>query len=494
MSTRTSCGLFVLALVLLAGMPFLGSAAAVTIGPGVVFQPSGSWANISFATTQTFGSVRVDATGVTFDGVRLGVAKVPQGLPRAVLVISTWTPLQTVANASVLRFAGDALPGSNLSFSLSGVIPAREYALQVDGAEDRRVFSDSTGFVAFSWANFSIHDFHVVLGWRTGTPPPPPALSADFTFAPTSPSESEVVTFSATAAGGVPPYAYTWDFGDGFGGPGSGTGHAYATAGTYTVNLTVTDARDGAAWAEKSIIVQGGPPPPTLTANFTFAPANPYAGDAVSFTSAASGGTPPYEYHWDFDDGAVGVGTEPVHVFAAAGTYNVTLTVSDTRPVDVLVVHPVVVRTRPPPPLIGNVTAAFDFTLSGTTVTFLDRSTTDTGAPIATWFWAFGDGTSSEDPSPTHTYNVTGLSATFTVVLVACASPESCDSTSREITFYNVGLIALLGGVSAAVLVAGVLLLLLRRRRRKAHDVPVLENNPDAEIADAPPRRRGGNR
>jgi len=193
-----------------------------------------------------------------------------------------------------------------------------------------------------------------------------------------------------------------------------------------------------------------------------------------------------------FGDGGSETGTGSqhtvTHTYSAAGTFTVNLTVTDPTPIQT--------GTKLKQIVVAPLVADFSFSptnpIAGQTVTFTGSATG--GTPSYTFSWAFGDGTSSEDPSPTHTYNVTGLSATFTVVLVACASPESCDSTSREITFYNVGLIALLGGVSAAVLVAGVLLLLLRRRRRKAHDVPVLENNPDAEIADAPPRRRGGNR
>ena len=60
-------------MVLLAALPLAPSAAGITVNPGVVFQPSQSWADLSFASTQTFSSVQVDATGVTFDSVRFGL-------------------------------------------------------------------------------------------------------------------------------------------------------------------------------------------------------------------------------------------------------------------------------------------------------------------------------------------------------------------------------------------------------------------------------------
>src|SRR3989449_8882864 len=43
----------------------------------------------------------------------------------------------------------------------------------------------------------------------------PPALSASFAYLPTTPIASTVVSFTATASGGTPPYTYSWSFGDG---------------------------------------------------------------------------------------------------------------------------------------------------------------------------------------------------------------------------------------------------------------------------------------
>jgi len=449
---------------------------AITVGPGVVFQPSSSWVDVSFSSARVFTTITVDPTGVTFDGVRLGIAKQPQAMPRAILVISEWIPYQTVENATVVRFSVDAPPGTNLSFSLGGVIPAREYVLHVDGVEAARRISDSTGFLSFWWSAFSIHDFHVTLGWRTGTPPAPPPLTADFTFSPWSPSEGDSVTFSAVAAGGVAPYAYAWNFGDGASGAGPTTSRAFASAGNYVVNLTVTDARGWSAWAENTVPIQAVPQPPTLSADFTFTPASPEVGEAVAFAAAASGGTPAYEYAWDFGDGVLGVGLSASHAYATAGTYNVTLTVTDAQPVAVTVVHAVTVRPSAPPPPAANVTAAFDFAIDGTTVRFIDRSTTDGDVPIGTWSWFFGDGTNSSEQSPTHTYAVPGFSASYNVILVVCDKEGNCGSTARLVTLYNLLLIA-----SVIVAVVGLVLALLAyalRRRREEPETPTGRREP----------------
>lgn len=48
-----------------------------------------------------------------------------------------------------------------------------------------------------------------------------------------------------------------------------------------------------------------------------------------AFAANASGGTPPYLYQWDFDDGITSSEENPSHCFSQAGVYEVTVTVTD---------------------------------------------------------------------------------------------------------------------------------------------------------------------
>jgi len=54
-------------------------------------------------------------------------------------------------------------------------------------------------------------------------------------------------------------------------------------------------------------------------------------GDTVTFTDATHGGMPPYTYAWNFGDGTTSTEQNPTHVYAAAGSYDVTLTVTPFR-------------------------------------------------------------------------------------------------------------------------------------------------------------------
>ena len=54
-------------------------------------------------------------------------------------------------------------------------------------------------------------------------------------------------------------------------------------------------------------------------------------GEDISFTGSATGGTSPYIFEWDFGDGSSSEEQNPVHSYAEAGVYDVTLTVIDAE-------------------------------------------------------------------------------------------------------------------------------------------------------------------
>ncbi|MDN3444170.1 PKD domain-containing protein [Microbacterium sp. APC 3901] len=121
--------------------------------------------------------------------------------------------------------------------------------------------------------------------------------------------------------------SYDWNWGDGSAhGSGATASHTYAEAGTYSVTLTVTDDRAGAAEKTVSVVVVANVAP---TAAFTSA-LSPLKIDVDGSTSSDSDGTiASYDWSWG-DDSAHGTGATASHTYAAAGTYPVTLTVTDS--------------------------------------------------------------------------------------------------------------------------------------------------------------------
>jgi len=156
-------------------------------------------------------------------------------------------------------------------------------------------------------------------GGPTGTPaatvaPPVPA----FTFEPESPRTGTPVTFTDTSSN--TPTGWNWSFGDGATSTQAHPTHAFP-AGTYTVTLTATNA-GGSAQISRSLTVL----PPGPVAAFSFTPAAPIAGTVVTFADASTGA--PATWDWDFGDGTTSTAHSPLHIFASAGTFPVTLTVA----------------------------------------------------------------------------------------------------------------------------------------------------------------------
>jgi PKD repeat protein len=68
------------------------------------------------------------------------------------------------------------------------------------------------------------------------------------------------------------------------------------------------------------------------TAAFEFSPAEPLPGSTVRFNASASRAAPGrsiVSYQWDFGDGASGTGVQASRPYPIAGSYNVTLVVTD---------------------------------------------------------------------------------------------------------------------------------------------------------------------
>ncbi|MEQ1860005.1 MAG: PKD domain-containing protein [Chthoniobacteraceae bacterium] len=137
-------------------------------------------------------------------------------------------------------------------------------------------------------------------------------------------SASDSIDFDGTIT------TWAWDFGDGTNGSGENVAKTFASAGTYTVLLRVTDNLGTFSEETTTVTVTAAPTnqPPVAR------PGGPYVGatgGVISFDGSASSdpdGTIA-SYAWNFGDGATGTGATPAHGYTNAGTFNVTLTVTD---------------------------------------------------------------------------------------------------------------------------------------------------------------------
>jgi MYXO-CTERM domain-containing protein len=124
--------------------------------------------------------------------------------------------------------------------------------------------------------------------------------------------------------------SYLWNFGDSTTASGVTAVHAYAAAGSYTVRLTVTDNDGLTSSASTTAQVSDGTGLQPPVAN----PGGPYQGTTaspVAFDGSASSDPDGriVSYDWTFGDSGTASGAKPTHAYNTAGTYTVTLTVTD---------------------------------------------------------------------------------------------------------------------------------------------------------------------
>jgi len=132
------------------------------------------------------------------------------------------------------------------------------------------------------------------------------------------------LTFTAHPENGSGSYtAIQWSFGDGSVGAGPSVQHGFSKAGAFTISLTESDSNGARATSQASVTIS----PIAITVQVA---STATIGNPVTFASTAAGGAgAPYNYTWNFGDGAVGYGPSAAHSYQSVGTFHPTVTVRD---------------------------------------------------------------------------------------------------------------------------------------------------------------------
>jgi large repetitive protein len=176
------------------------------------------------------------------------------------------------------------------------------------------------------------------------------------------------------------------------------------------------------------VTVTSPPPNAPPVADFTAeATALTVSVDASALSSDPDGTVA--DYAWSFGDGGTDSGGTAVHTYAAAGTYDITLTVTDDDGASTSAAKSVTVQA--PPPVNTPPTATFTATATGLAIALDGTGSTDPDGTIASHTWDFGDGSSGAGVTASHTYAAAG---NYTVKLTVVDDDGALGESTKQVT------------------------------------------------------------
>ncbi|NUM31773.1 MAG: PKD domain-containing protein, partial [Bacteroidetes bacterium] len=166
---------------------------------------------------------------------------------------------------------------------------------------------------------------------------------------------------------------------------------------------------------------------PNPVANFTFANSCKDSVAVFNNTSTVSSGTIA-SYNWNFGDGNLSKDGNPTHAYTAVGNYSVSLLAVSAKGCRDSITKTITVNPRP--------VAEFTFknTCQDTAVKFTDGSSIGSGGTIKSYFWSFGDGSTSSVASPSHKYAAAG---TYTVTLTVVSNNGCASTITHNVTVWS---------------------------------------------------------
>lgn len=213
-------------------------------------------------------------------------------------------------------------------------------------------------------------------------------------------------------------WVYQWDFGDGSTqNVRDPLTHQYNATGSYQVTLTISNAYCSESLT-RSVIVNPSDP----IVDFTADPRLGCRPLVVDFNDLSIN-TDKNTYLWDFGDGITSNEVSPLHTYSKAGTYTVTLYAENTTGGSDTETKEFYIEVLPTP--------IADFIANPTTVLIPDQEVFFRNLSVNAdrYEWDFGDGSSSIDVNPIHTYDEEGK---YNVSLIAQNTLGCADTLAYE--------------------------------------------------------------
>ena len=260
---------------------------------------------------------------------------------------------------------------------------------------------------------------------------------------------TEVCFWDLTILGDTTINNWIWNFGDG--GLASGNDSACWTYTVpnnieYPVTLQVLDNNGCASTLQSTTIeVNEGPNAafavsPNLGGSPVIIGCNPGPDNPVFFTdNSTSPNSTITNWSWNFDDGNTSTSTNDSNIYINAGTYNVTLSVTDANGCVDSIVQALIVDDYQAGFTSTNITGTVVTGCNSLTVTFQD--TTTSAGPMYQYYWDFdydGLNFTTDTTTQTDTVSWTYPSPGFYDVMLVAVNAYGCTDTSITSAFVQI--------------------------------------------------------
>jgi PKD repeat protein len=186
--------------------------------------------------------------------------------------------------------------------------------------------------------------------------------------------------------------SWLWNFGDGFTSTANNATHTYTAGGTYTVTLTVQNSKGCRNTLVVDTFIHTGTKP---TAAFTYPVLYTCASDPVEFKDKSTGTIT--SWLWTFGDGDSSIKKNPLHYFQDTGYLKIILRVINNGCIDSFETKNLYVKS--PIAKLHSIISCDSPYVRKFVAKYLGPKS---------FHWDFGDGTTSTDKYPMHTYADTG--------------------------------------------------------------------------------------
>lgn len=223
---------------------------------------------------------------------------------------------------------------------------------------------------------------------------------------------------SVIASGSI--VSWQWDFGDGNTSTNQNSTNTYSSENTYTTQLIVTSDNGCTDTLQQQTIVN---PLPQVTFNpDVFSGCEDLPVNFMDLSTISTGSL--VSYAWSFGDGNSSTAISPIYTYADPGTYSVTLTatsdkgcISTSTSTNLITVYPLPI-------------SEYLYSPHETSILFPDITFTDASTDAISWAWNFGDGSTSTEQFPSHSYADSG---TYIVKLLVVNSYGCLDSVQYDV-------------------------------------------------------------